>query len=212
MRTIFIRLAIAFVFAVGAWLSWAEAKRTTRRADAAQLMATLQYTDIDRALDAGTAATAAYWLGRYDDVTADTNDEGTDADVLLTAANAAFRAARRGPATGPAAVQELDGVLNAYASALKASPRNSEAAYNYELVARYRDQLARSQGKGIKVPTTRATAMTGDLPAGPTIHGLPGAAPPDAKMEELQMLAPMDYGDREAQPEATPGGKRERKG
>ena len=31
-------------------------------------------------------------------------------------------------------------------------------------------------------------------------------------MEELQMLAPMEYGDREAQPDATPGGKRERKG
>jgi hypothetical protein len=31
-------------------------------------------------------------------------------------------------------------------------------------------------------------------------------------MEELQMIAPMEYGDREAQPEATPGAKRERKG
>ena len=31
--------------------------------------------------------------------------------------------------------------------------------------------------------------------------------PPDAKMEELQTIAPMEYGDREAQPEATPGGK-----
>ena len=51
-----------------------------------------------------------------------------------------------------------------------------------------------------------------DLPMGPTIHGRPGAPPPEAKMEDLQMLAPMEYGDREAQPEATPGGKRERKG
>ena len=54
--------------------------------------------------------------------------------------------------------------------------------------------------------------MGGDLPAGPTIHGAPGAPPPDAKMEELQTIAPMEYGDREAQPEATPGAKRERKG
>jgi hypothetical protein len=54
--------------------------------------------------------------------------------------------------------------------------------------------------------------MGGDLPAGPTIHGGPGAPPPDAKMEELQTIAPMEYGDREAQPEATPGAKRERKG
>ena len=119
------------------------------------------------------------------------------------------------PAPGPAAVQRLDGVLNAYASALKASPRNVEAAYNYEFVARYRDQVARSQGKGVQAArplAPAAAAMAGDLPAGPTIHGRPGAPPPDAKMEELQMLAPMEYGDREAQPEATPGGKRERKG
>jgi len=212
MRTTFIRLAIAIVLAAGAWLSWSEAKLTARKADAAQLMATLRYTDIDHELDAGTTAAANYWLGRYDEVTPDTTDQGIDADLLLTAANAAFRDARRAPAAGPAAVQQLDGVLNAYASALKASPRNSQAAYNYEFVARYRDQVARSQGKGIKARTTPVTAMAGDLPAGLTIHGLPGAPPPEAKMEELQMLAPMEYGDREAQPEATPGAKRERKG
>ena len=54
--------------------------------------------------------------------------------------------------------------------------------------------------------------MAGDLPSGRPSTGGPGAPPPDAKMEELQMIAPMEYGDREAQPEATPGGKRERKG
>ena len=212
MRTIFIRLAIAIAFAAGAWLSWSEAKLTARRAEAAQLMATLRYGDIDRELDAATTAAANYWLGRYAEVTPDTTDQAIDADLLLTAANAAFRDARREPAAGPAAVQQLDGVLNAYASALKAWPRNSQAAYNYEFVARYRDQVARSQGKGIKARTTPVPAMAGDLPAGPTIHGLPGAPPADAKMEELQMLAPMEYGDREAQPEATPGAKRERKG
>ena len=47
--------------------------------------------------------------------------------------------------------------------------------------------------------------MGGDLPAGATIHGGPGAPPPDAKMEEIQTIAPMEYGDREAQPEADAG-------
>jgi hypothetical protein len=110
-------------------------------------------------------------------------------------------------------VQRLDGVLQAYASALKASPRDVEAAYNYEFVARLRDQVARApQGKPLKTAPAPAPALAGDLPTGPTIHGRPGAPPPEAKMEDLQMLAPMEYGDREAQPEATPGGKRERKG
>jgi hypothetical protein len=130
--------------------------------------------------------------------------------VLLASANAAFREAQRG--SPGSVVQRLDGVLNAYASALKSSPRHSDAAYNYEFVARLRDQIARTQGKGVKSPGAAPAAMAGDLPAGQTIHGLPGAPPPDAKMEELQMLAPMEYGDREAQPEATPGAKRERKG
>jgi hypothetical protein len=108
-------------------------------------------------------------------------------------------------------IQKLDGVLQAYASALKASARDLDAAYNYEYVARVRDQVARSPGK-MKLTPAPAAAMAGDLPAGATIHGKPGMPPPEAKMEDLEMLAPLEYGDREAQPEATPGAKRERKG
>jgi len=242
MRTTFIRLAIAIVFAVAAWLSWSEAKFADRIGDARQQIVTLRYSDVAADLSGGTTlsdylpqqrrlseearltkSTVAYWLGRYDDVSADVDDEEVDAEALLIVANAAFREAQHDPAAGPAAVQRLDGVLNAYASALKASPQGSKAlgaealakaaAYNYEFVARYRDQLARSQGKGSKPRSVPSTpTMAGDLPAGPTIHGRPGGPPPEAKMEELQMLAPMEYGDREAQPEATPGGKRERKG
>jgi hypothetical protein len=212
MQKMFIRLVVAIALATGGWLSWSEATLAARRADATEHIVTLRLAEIDRELDSHATAIAAYWLGRYDEAIPDTDDRAVDAAVLLTAANAAFRQSERQRATGPAAVQQLDGVLNAYASALKASPRNIEAAYNYEFVARYRDQVARSQGKGLKMPTAPATAMAGDLPAGATIHGQPGAPPPEAKMEELQMLAPMEYGDREAQPEATPGGKRERKG
>jgi hypothetical protein len=237
MRTTFIRLAIAIVFAIAAWLSWSEAKFADRIGDARQQIVTLGNSDVAADLSGGTTlsdylpqqrrlseearlakSTVAYWLGRYDDVSADVDDGDVDAEALLIVANAAFREAQREiPGTGirepGAVVQRLDGVLNAYASALKASPRNIEAAYNYEFVTRYRDQVARSQGKSSKPRSAPSTAtMAGDLPAGPTIHGRPGGPPPEAKMEELQMLAPMEYGDREAQPEATPGGKRERKG
>jgi hypothetical protein len=162
-----------------------------------------------------TKATVAYWLGQYDAVTGDTRDAAADAEVLLAAANAAFRSSQREPIAGPAAVQRLDGVLQSYASALKASPRDRDAAYNYEYVARLRDQVARApQGKAATAAAAPAPAggMRGDLPIGPTIHGRPGAPPPDAKMEEMQMIAPMDFGDRETQPEATPGAKREKKG
>ena len=230
MRATFIRLTIAIALAFAAWLSWSESKLTREVGDAREQIATLQFAEVPAAVEVDATlsdylpgsrpladdvrvatATVSYWLGRYGSVTADTNNAEADAAVLLTAANGAFRQSQRDPGTGAAAVQRLDGVLNAYASALKAAPSHRDAAYNYEYVARVRDQVARSQGRAIKPPAP-VVASSGDLPAGPTIHGRPGAPPPEAKMEELQMLAPMEYGDREAQPEATPGGKRERKG
>jgi hypothetical protein len=232
MRTVITRLLIAAVLAVAAWLCWSESTLAARVAGAKQDLATFNHDQLDALTPRSTLsdylpgdrsrlsddiriakARVAYWLGRYGAVAADTNDAGADADVLLAAANAAYREAQRDTAIGPAAVQRLDGVLQAYASAMKASPRNVEAAYNYEYVARLRDQVARSpQGRIARSPGAAGPVMGGDLPAGATIHGGPGAPPPDAKMEEIQTIAPMEYGDREAQPEPTPAGKRERKG
>jgi hypothetical protein len=241
MKTTLVRMFIAGVLAAFAWLSWSESRLTARVADAKQDIATFNHDNLD-ALTAARSlsdylpgdrrlsdeiriakARVAYWLGRYGTVAADTDDGKADADILLAAANAAFREAQRDRATGPAAAQKLDGVLQAYASALKAAPAwraeasakaAADAAYNYEFVARLRDQVARGQGKAARMgPITPSTPMRGgDLPLGATVHGAPGAPPPDAKMEELQMIAPMEYGDREAQPLATPGARRERKG
>ena len=232
MRTVITRMLIAAVLAVAAWLSWSESNLAARVADAKQDIATLNHEHLDGLTPQSALsdylpgerrrlsdevrvakATVAYWLGRYGGVAADTSDGHADADIMLATANAAYREAERDAAMGPAAAQRLDGVLQAYASALKAAPRNIDAAYNYEYVARIRDQVARSpQGRIAKSPVPAGPVMGGDLPAGATIHGGPGAPPPDAKMEEIQTIAPMEYGDREAQPEATPGAKRERKG
>ncbi|MEP6782267.1 MAG: hypothetical protein ABI983_01285 [Acidobacteriota bacterium] len=234
MRTTFIRLFIAALLGAAAWLSWSESRLALQVAEAKQDIATLNHDNVDALTPARALsdylpgdrrrlsdqiriakATVSYWLGRYDSVAADTNSGKADAAILLAAANAAFRDAQRNPGTGPAAVQRLDGVLQAYASAMKAAARSADAAYNYEFVARVRDRVARvPEGKTAKIgPVTPAQPMFGgDLPIGPTIHGAPGAPPADAKMEELQTIAPMEYGDREAQPEATPGAKRDRKG
>jgi hypothetical protein len=215
MKTVVARSAIAIMLALGSWYAWSEADSAERRADATQRIVTLRFADVPADADAMTTATVAYWLGQYGDVTRGTEDtrrdiaEDTenDAALLLMAANAAFREAERN-----VTAQKLDGVLQAYASAMKASARN-DAAYNYEYVSRLRDQVAKAQGKGAtpRAPAVAAVAA-GDLPAGPTIHGRPGAPPPEAKMEDFQMLAPLEFGDRESQPEATPGAKRERKG
>lgn len=231
-KTVIARLLIAGVLFAAAWLSWSEARLAARVADARQQMATLQF-QIDDTLtpsaslsdylpgDAGRLsddirrirAKVAYWIGGYDDVIEERSEE-VDAEVLLTAANAAFRASERAAtAPQPEQVQRLDGVLQAYAAVLKAAPRHVEAAYNYEYVSRVRDQVAsRVPGKTPSNPAAPTRVRSGDLPAGNTIHGRPGGPPPEAKAEEFQVIAPMEYGDREAQPEATPGGKIQRKG
>jgi hypothetical protein len=231
MRTTIIRLLIAAAFGTAAWLSWSESRLITRVADARQSIATFDFRATNglqpsRALsdyqpgdrrrlsdDIRIAkAKVAYWLGRYDVVAADSGG-AADSDILLTAANAAYRVNMRDLGTGPAAAQKLDGVLQAYAAAMKTSARNIEAAYNYEFVARLRDQVARApQGKAAKATSPGGPIIGGDQPAGPTKHRSPGAPPPDAKTEEFKTIMPMEYGDREGQAEATPGASRERKG
>jgi len=232
MRTVVVRFVAAAVLFAAAWLSWSEARLAARVADARQEIATLQF-QIDDSLSPAASlsdyapgdgaslsddirrirANVAYWIGGYDDVIEE-RSEVVDPEVLLVAANAAFRASQR-TAVAPQAeqVQRLDGVLQAYAAVLKAAPRHVEAAYNYEYVSRVRDQVAsRVAGRTPPKPASPPRGQSGDLPAGNTVHGLPGGPPPEAKTEEFQVIAPMEYGDREAQPEATPGGKIQRKG
>ncbi len=239
MKTVITRLSIAILLAIGAWLSWGEAKLTARVADAKERLATLDL-QTDDSLDASmtlsdylpvglqplstdirrTRTTVEYWLSRYAEVMDEANGE-LDSEILLAAANAAFRSHERDAGGGAVQVQRLDGVLQAYVAVLKAAPRHMDAAYNYEYVSRVRDQVARAVGKPSKEAPRAAAAVrahstgsgqAGDLPGGPTVHGHPGGPPPEMKGEEIDVIAPMNYGDREAQPEATPGGKRERKG
>ena len=89
-----------------------------------------------------------------------------------------------------------------------------DAAYNYEYVSRVRDQVARTRRASRRRTSSHAAGRGGRRSAGRPHdpRRVPARPPPDTKTEEMKMIAPMDYGDREAQPEATPGGKRERKG
>ena len=138
MKTVITRLIIAVILASAAWLSWREAKLTARVASAKERLATLDL-QVDDDLDAGTSlsdflpidaqplstdirrtrTTVEYWLAQYDEVMAEANGD-LDAEVLLAAANAAFRAHEREGGAGPAQVQRLDGVLQAYVAVLKA--------------------------------------------------------------------------------------------
>lgn len=214
MRRLLGRVMIAIVLLGAAFAARAWGHQLHVQADIQEQFATLRF-DGPNSLSAAERAAADYWQGRYDALAtgngAVTRDP--DATVLLTVANAGFRAAQRSTAPRQDQVQQLDLVLQSYATALKAPVFLPDAAYNYEYVARMREALARARGANPPAPArSAASTRAGDLPAGPTIHGHPGGPPPSTKGEEFQIITPMEYGDREAQPEPNAGGRPLRKG
>jgi hypothetical protein len=214
MRTLIGRFIVALGLVVAAVMARAEAQQLRSRADTLERFATLRI-DIGDDVDRGARARADYWRGAYDTLTGPPAEaeRAPDPQLLLIAANAAFRASEQAPQPRAARVQQLDAIVQAYASALKGPVFVSDAAYNYEYVVRLRDGAARARGSATP-PLARVAAPTpsADLPVGPTIHGRPGGPPPDTKGEEFEILTPMEYGDREAQPEPTTGVKPLRKG
>ena len=191
----------------------------------------LMQTSIDSA-SVHEASTLDYWHRRYDALaTTAASRERDDPASQLIAANAAFRQLQREANGRPLTADELDRVQQAYAGVLKNGGFDRDAAWNFEYITRLRDTAAKekpaNRQAGAK-PTTGTSAPgdtgrsangpqvavenRGGLPAGPTVHGRPGMHPPSTKGEEFEVITPMDYGDREAQPEPTPGVKLPRKG
>ena len=228
MPIIFGRLLLAALLVTGAFFCWGESTRLDATADAWHHLVALD-NDVpgppppsrwtawlpsmlrpSTAVAAEQKATAEYWLSRYDALVRASGGDPNPA-VMLTAANAAYRAARRTGEVGAVAARQLDGVMEAYANVLKADPGRRDAAWNFEFVSRARDIVARLRA----MPKGKAAPELVSLkppPPGLSIHGLPGGPPPEAKTEGFETLAPMDFGDREAQPEATPGVAIKRKG
>jgi hypothetical protein len=155
-------------------------------------------------------ATADYWVATWDDLVR-TRGGGPDPVVMHTAANAAYRLARLRRDVGTVAAERLDPVLEAYANVLKADPAHADAAWNYEFVSRTRDVLASARLSGPRRTPANTPGLAPPLP-GATVHGTAGALPPAIKSEQFETIAPMDFGDREAQPEPTPGTYIKRKG
>jgi hypothetical protein len=224
------RIVITLVLLSLAAIAFTEARWLRHAADTHERLATLRDEGVDgdstrRLLPVAivgsdgedtVTAKAEYWRGRYDalrPLPAET-DRDPNPEVLLLAANAAYRSAERERLPRQAQLEELDAVLQAYASALKASRFVPDAAYNYEFVARLRETLGRSRSSAAAPSSApkSAAARSSDLPLGPTIHGQPGGPPPGTKGEQFEILTPMEFGDRESQPEPTTGVRPLRKG
>jgi len=227
MTTVMGRVVLALLLAGAGLWTWREAARTDATAEAWRAMAALEAgvspppapSAWQRWLPASwrgddpgprLQATHDYWQRRFDDLVR-TRGGDPDPEVMFTAANAAYRLARQRGGVGAEAAARLDPVLEAYDAVLKAAPGHPDAAWNYEFVARARDAVARTRPapRGRKAPETPGVE---DPSPARSVHGMPGAPPPEVKAEDFETIAPMDFGDREAQPEPTPGSRLKRKG
>jgi tetratricopeptide (TPR) repeat protein len=169
-------------------------------------------------------ATAEYWQARYDALTPRRNANGAIADqppaVLALAANAAYRTGQREAGDRQAMLRRLDGALKTYTELLKRDPNNVDAAYNYELMVRLRDTASKAKpappskredpARALQKPT--GFVMAGDLPEGRTVHGEPGAPPPNTDMTQFKMHIPVRPDERQGGSDAGQGQKKVRKG
>jgi hypothetical protein len=171
-------------------------------------------------------AAAGYWRTDYAAIAPQKDANGvvteTDPAILLLNANAAFRATQAGGDRLDTA-RRLDTVVKSYAEVLKAPAcgagdracdgRATDAAFNYEYAIRTRDMLAKSRGPAPKSAAKMAAkADESDLPAGPTLHGRPGAPPAAVDMNQFKIVIPKRGEERKDAPDAGKGGQKIRKG
>ena len=234
MRTVAGGFLVAVVLIVAGAFAWSQAGLADRVADAHLRLATLQYEG-DDALDsaAGTwtespwrmvdlagdverhRTRVTYWLGRYQALTPLLDLTGqqavSDSTVLFAAANASYRTSALEAGDPKAAVERLDQVMQAYADVLRLDPSHADASYNYEYVARVRDTLAKGR-KPARPAANPTDSIHADLPAGPTVHGLPGFPPPEVDLGDFKTLTPMKFDEREEQTDPGRGAAQRRRG
>jgi hypothetical protein len=240
MKSILLPAVLAIAFAAAGSAFWTIGHAEQQLADAHRQLAVLQYASASDQSDASVDspalvqrigglgrddqvdarhlhATADYWETRYNALEPKRDAGGaiteTDPDLLLLAANAAFRTTQNDPDRGNT-LRRLDGVVKTYAEVLKKDASSMDAAYNYEFVVRTRDALARTK-PGTKPPSAAApktAAADADLPAGPTLHGRPGGPPAKTDMAQFKIVIPKRGEERKDDPQAGKGNVKVRKG
>jgi hypothetical protein len=239
MRSVVIPALVAIVLAAAGAVFWIAGEGDRKVADVYTQLATLQYgaadkasADVEQSMDLerripvvgrealgdlhGAATTSRYWQADYAGVQPQHDASGsvteTDPTMLLLAANAQFRASQTAPDRLDT-IRRLDGAVKTYADALKAPGQQVDAAYNYEYAVRLRDAMGKAKGAAAKnAAVKQASNVESDLPAGPTLHGHPGAPPTKAEMSQFKIVIPKRGEERKDNPEAGKGGQKIRKG
>jgi hypothetical protein len=261
MKSVLGPVVIAVLLALAGGGLWMAGQSERRLAAVHQQIATLRYGDVTNEDDEGDTtlglarqlprvgdalaadmrderAVAQYWRSEYAAVEPKRDTSGTltdtDPQLLLLAANAAFRARQRAVDRADM-LRRMDRVVKTYADVLKTAACGSltaapgtppsrcealqaDASYNYEYVVRLRDTLARSRTAAAKAEAGRTAQRlatsnpTRDLPSGPTLHGYPGAPPKGTDMSQFKIVIPKRGEERKDNPEAGKGGAKVRKG
>jgi hypothetical protein len=229
MKSILTPTILAFVLLASGGLCWTLGQAQERAARVTTEVMTMGYKAVaedaeplDASLtyaarvplvgdDIGTAvrddrASANYWLGRYDTLTLQRDSGGAlverDPQLLLLAANAAFRANEFDPTNRQGSIQRLQAIVTYYADLVKSNPELFDAAYNYEFTTRLRSSLEHG---------ARPAAAPDDKNQ-PTIHGHPGEPAKGAAPNKLNIIVPKSGDERTNSPEAGAGGRKVRKG
>lgn len=152
-------------------------------------------------------ASMFYWQREYDRIVPQDADPlagipPENVDLQLIAANAAYRKSQPAAKDRTNTLRALDAAINAYVAVLRNAGADEAAAYNYEYLARVREDV--DKGRRSADLTERAA----DGPAGE--QG--GAPPQDSDKRDLKILIPLDPSEMDKATDPGKGAPLERKG
>jgi hypothetical protein len=123
-------------------------------------------------------------------------------DLQLVVANAVYRTAQSKMKDKETTMAGLDQGILSYVTVLKNSPRNEDAAFNFELLVRLRDEL----DKGKRKPGPAEMVLKGP-------DGASGAPPTiDSSMSDFKIYIPLESQERQDQGVAGKASAGKRKG
>jgi hypothetical protein len=152
-------------------------------------------------------ATLHYWQKDYAAVIPQQTDAvgsvpADNSDLQLVVANAVYRVAQSKMKDKETTLAGLDQGILSYVTVLKNSPRNEDAAFNFELLVRLRDEL----DKGKRKPGPAEMVLKGP-------DGAAGAPPQiDSSMSDFKIYIPLESQERQDQGVAGKAAAGKRKG
>ena len=152
-------------------------------------------------------ATLHYWQKDYAAVIPQQTDPvgsvpQDNSDLQLVVANAVYRTAQSKMKDKETTMAALDQGIISYVTVLKNSPRNEDAAFNFELLVRLRDEL----DKGKRKPGPAEMVLKGP-------DGAAGAPPTiDSSMSDFKIYIPLESQERQDQGVAGKAAPGKRKG